>query len=279
MAFEQVREQLNNMESTQQEAQTDKEIPQGSEPLTKAEQKILDLDSLDRVSLGGKEWTLKDLKNSILMHQDYTKKTQTLAQERQRLEEQSKFDLNLRYDLQAVLDNPQLAAEFKKIYPKEYHDLLDKYLSLNQPSTQPDSTAQQPQIPKEFLSRVESIESKFFEKEIEAETAKIDAIIEKYSKQYDLAEVDLVLAKAQALSEKGTKLDEKGWEHIFKTTHEALENRFKERYSKEFKKQQEASKNAKDVPPGGGIPGQAPVTPRTLKEAKEAMIASLTGNK
>jgi hypothetical protein len=278
MGFEQVREQLDKIESTPQEApQTDNETPQQSEQLTKAEQKILDLDSLDRVSLGGKEWTLKDLKNSILMHQDYTKKTQNLAQERQRLEEQSKFDLNLRYDLQAVLDNPQLANDFKKIYPKQYHDLLDKYLSLNQ---QPQENApQQPAIPKEFLSRVESIESKFFEKEVEAETAKIDSIIEKYSKQFDMADVDLVLAKAQALSEKGTKLDEKGWEQIFKTTHEALETRFKEKYSKEFKKQQDVSSKSKDIPPGGGIPGQAPVMPRTLREAKDAMIESLTNRK
>ena len=273
MGLEEAREKINNMDSQQNETSENVNSQSADESKT-VEQKLVDLAALDKFTFEGKEWTLKDLKNSILMHQDYTRKTQTLAQERQRLEESSKFDLNLRHDLANVAANPALAAEFKKIYPKEYHNYLSWVMKEAQ---QNESEQQQPAIPKEFTSRIESIESKLFEKEVEAESARIDSIIEKFSKQYDMADVDLVLSRAEALSNKGTKLDEKTWEQLFKSTHDALESKFKDKYSKRAKEQQEASSKAKDTRPGGGVPGQSPVVPKNLREAREHMIASLTG--
>src|SRR3990167_2821971 len=79
---------------------------------------IPELDKFERVKWEGKDWSLKDLKNSVLMHSDYSRKTQEISEER-------KFYDNLRYDLDAIRKNPDLESKFKELYPEKFHSYLD----------------------------------------------------------------------------------------------------------------------------------------------------------
>jgi hypothetical protein len=276
MGLEQAREQVDNF-ATQGAEQREQATPQDSP--SAAEQRLLDLNSVEKFKYEGKEWTQKELKEAILRQQDYTKKTQSLSQERQQFvseKEKAKFDYNLRYDLEQVIANPELADKFREIYPKEYHAFLDRLLPQQQ------SQQNQAQLPKEVLdklSKVDQIEKSLMEKDIQVELAQIDSIMDKMSKKYEYADSDTVLAKAQVLSERGTKLTEQQWDELFKENHEAHMGRYKKMYASEFEKQKTANQKGKDTPPGGGVPGQAPVVARTLKEARENAIASLTGGR
>lgn len=275
MAFEEAREQLEK--SVDNEAPAESGAPSGgAQPEGKASS-ITDLDSLEKFKFDGKEWTAKDLKAAYLMQSDYTRKTQALSEERRKLEESSKFDLNLRYDLDAVIKDPSLAGKFREIYPKEFHQFLDRISAQSmQPKDQQQSNVQQ--IPPEFMGRLDKLESTLFEKEVQTESAQIDNIMQKLGGQYKIAAKvpDLILARAESMAQKG-RLDEKAWESLYKSVQEDAEKVFKELYADQFKEQQTASRRAKDAGAGGGTPGQAPVAPKSLKEATRAALDALTG--
>lgn len=278
MGLEQAREQMNeslNQETSSQSALPQESISQDGGQKT-AEEKLLELDSVQKFKFNGKEWDPKELQKSIMLHSDYTKKTQSLAQERQRLAEEQKFDLNLRYDLENVLRDPSLASEFKKLYPKEYHTLLDTYL---QKAGLADQEKPVNQVPPEIANRLATIEQQLHEKDVEKNIAEIDATIEKLSKEYPRADIELVISRVKALSDQGHKITSDAWKEVFKWSENRNLEAYKKYYSDEFKKQKEASQSAKDIQPGGGVPGQAPVVPKNLKEAREAAIAALSGKR
>lgn len=270
MGLEEAREQLNaSIDEAPEKGAAD------AAPESKVSE-ITDLDSLEKFKFDGKEWTAKDLKAAYMMQQDYTRKTQALSEERRRLEENSKFDLNLKYDLQRVLQDPSLAQQFRSLYPKEYHVFLDKLVGEQQKSE--DKGSGQGQVPPELLGRLDKLESTLFEKDVQNESAQIDSIMQKMAAKYDLAGQvpDLILARAEILAQNG-KLDEKAWESIYKSVQDEAEKLFKGHYDKQFKQQQNASRKAKDAGPGGGTPGQAPVAPKSLKDATRAAMEALAG--
>ena len=93
--------------------------------------------------------------------EDYTRKTQEIAQER-------RYFANLDADLEKVRNNPSLAEEFKRIYPEQYHNFL-RYTQSNS-ATRPQSAAsgQATNVDPELMSRFERLERAHQEREVAA---------------------------------------------------------------------------------------------------------------
>lgn len=242
---------------------------------------VLDLDSVDKFKLEGREMTLADLRKSMMLHEDYTRKTQEFSQER-------KFYDNLGVDLSAVKLNPALAAQFKSVYPKKFHSYLDYVLSTDQgaQATQGKQAQQgvagQPTADPKLLERLEKIESKFHADSQKAIEAEIDATFTKLGSKYPMADEGLVIARAEALLDKirqeqgdEARISEKQWDALFKSVHDATEKRFKDHYSKQVQKQTQANQKGKDGASGGGIPSQAPRHPKSIKEATPYFLEEL----
>lgn len=250
---------------TQDTTETSQE--QGSESLEAGNQSqekapsVVELDALEKFRFGGRDWTPKDLSGAILMQSDYTRKTQALAEER-------KFNDNLQTDLDAVKRDPSLVARFREIYPEKFHAYLDTIgvkasSSLN-------ANTQDPQL----LSRLEAIESEFQERKVEAISAELDAKYATLTKKYPFADEEMVTSRAMAFldkmqKEQGSKanITEAQWDMLFKQSHDRMSEMAKKFYGDRIKNQKEANQRGKDVPAGGGVPGQAPKQPRSIKEA------------
>lgn len=284
MSLEEAREQLDAFTQKSQEiednAQAKSESTETDQPEQQAESELANLDSLDKVQWKGRTWTRDELEKAFMMQSDYTKKTQALAKEREKysqLSERAKYYDNLSYDLDAVSKNPALAQSFKEIYPKEFHYLLDKMGVKDELKTNSVDPA--------FLQRLEKLENAQYEKEVELHEAKLDQTLEKFSKKYDFGTEELktlaqkvILTQAEYDSKK-FELDDAYWDKSFKSAHDQLIGGYKSYYDKEFKKQQSANSKGKDIPPGGGVAGQAPVVPKNLRQAKDAMIEAFKGQK
>lgn len=267
-------EQANVAEDVSNQAETTDTQEAG------AENSLTDLSSIGKFRFEGKDWTVDDLKKSMLMHSDYTKKTQALSEER-------KFVDNLHIDLNNVRQNPELLAAFKQIYPPKYHVLVEGIETNKQAAPQPQTG--QPSVSPDLERRLAQIETAYRNQELSvreaqvaAAEASIDSVFGKMTKKYPLASEEVVIARAQALLDKGAKLsDDKGnpnedlWDKIWKSVQEASAKHYEGHYKKLVNEQKQASVKGKDVASGGGLPGQAPKK-MSLKEASEHAIATLT---
>lgn len=253
------------------------EAPEGAAPNTKEltpaqEQELIDLDKVQKFKYGGREWTPKDFQGAVMMQSDYTKKTQAIAQER-------KYYDNLSADLEAVKGNPQLIDEFKKVYPEKFHSFLS-YIQKEEQRQAKEAPQEQASDPayKQFQSRIEQIENHFKEQEVSSINAELDNKFSQLSKKYDMADEESVLARAQTLVEKlqsenpgqKVKISDQQWDQLWKTVHDKAEAAFNARYTKQVQSKLQNNARAKDVPAGGGIPGQAPRKFETIREASDA---------
>lgn len=282
--FEQAREAMNaGIEKSQEsspgtQTQDTTQAPERSENVSASGSKqpsLTELDKLERFLYDGKEWTPKELKSSIMRQQDYTQKTQEVAQER-------KYYENLKYDLDKVRDNPALADEFRKIYPEKYHAYLsyieqrsNSQAAPNDEMNQNQQQQQQMQLPRDVQERLKAVdELQAYVRAQESRTVetKLEVLSERLGKKYDAADEVSVLAKAQALHNQGVKLDDEKWEEIWKSEHDRSEALFARRQKAMNDKQQSASRAGVDVGSGGGIPGQGPKGPTNFKEATAAML-------
>lgn len=237
------------------------------EEMPSTPQEIAELEKLARVKFDGREWTPEQLKKSIMMHSDYTKKTQEIAQDR-------KFFDNLPHDLAKVRANPQLVHEFRKVYPEKFHNYLD-VLGVNSEPKQEKET-DLTGIPRELIDRLHRVESYVKEKEVAVAEATLDKTIASMATKYPSANEDVVLAKAQALLDRGDELTEEAWDKLFKENHEKMESFFETKYKEKLTKTKQAAKQAKDTRSGGGIVGEAPKK-MSMKEATEQAIRDLSG--
>lgn len=238
---------------------------------TSAAPQVVDLDSLEKFKYAGRELTPKELQSMIMMQSDYTRKTQALAEER-------KYYDNLGADLAAVKANPSLADRFKSVYPEKFHSYLDYVVSQStqgQGAQQQTQQTPQYQIDPEFKRRFDAIESELNERKIAAINAELDAKFKTLSEKYPYADEEAAIARAQALIDRGEKLTDKVWEGIFKSVHERYDQLIKKQQSAQFNKQKQANLKGKDAAAGGGIPGQAPKQPRTIKEASKFALDEL----
>lgn len=236
-------------------------------------QAIAELDKMDKFKFQGREWTPKDLERAILRQQDYTKKTQELAEER-------KFYENLYADLNFVKSNPQHATDFIKTYPEKFHPYLKAVLNEAQQSQaqgQQQMQAQRPQIDVDLMSRLHKLESTLTEQEVAKNTEHINNTISRLEKKYPDAVSEMVIARVYEAYNQGVKPDDQIWEDTFKAVDQQMKDLVKARYGELVKKQTQVNAKARDVDPGGGTVGRAPKKFGSLKEATEAAVRDLTG--
>lgn len=243
---------------------------------------IAELDKMDKFKLDGQEWTLKDLKAAILRQKDYTTKTQALAQERDSFGKQKEYYEKLAWDLMTLKQNPNLASEFIKVYPQEFHKYAEQVLGSTQEQTNSTQTAQQagPQVDVQTLSRLDRLEKFYQDQEIKKNEQVIEQTMAKLSEKYPDASnfKELVLARAFEAHNQGVQLTEESWEDIFKQVNSQVGTVLKAKYGDMVKKQTEANSKAKDVASGGGTAGRAPqkfksfdeVTKLAMEEAQRA---------
>lgn len=230
------------------------------------QEQIADIDSMQKFRFGGREWTPKEFQGAYMMQADYTRKTQQLAEER-------KYYDNLSVDLNAVKTNPQLAAKFKEIYPTKFHSYLDHVSSQTQ--TNQGQNNQYANIDPTVMNRFQALEADMNERKVAAINAELDARFKTLSEKYPLADEEAAIARAQAAHSKGIQLTDKVWDQIWKSVNDRNEAVFKKYGAAQVNKQKSANQKGKDAASGGGIPGQAPRQPRTIKEAGKLALEEM----
>lgn len=223
----------------------------------------IDLDTADKVRWEGKEYSPADFKKMMMFQQDYTRKTQSVS-------ESQKYYQNLEYDLEAVKNDPKLAAEFQKLYPKEFH----KFLKVVMPKEWGGEGQKQGDLPPEIQEKLDRFDSYIKNQEVSAEEAKIESITSKLAQKYPDAIEDVVLARAQALVEQGHALNPEIWDKLYKTSHDFMVKKMTEKQTKQFDTQKNLNQQGRGIGPGGGTPGQAPVK-RTMAQATEDAIRDM----
>lgn len=238
---------------TQQEDLSTQVSNEGGETAPSTEQPdILDLDSTEKFRFEGREWTPAELKKAYMMQSDYTRKTQELGENR-------KYYDNLVYDLPKVLQNPALVAEFKRVYPNQFHSLIGHLESKQQADKQG--------VDPEFYREFQEIKTQLRDQRVSAIEAELDHKFSTLSQKYPYADEEVVIARAQTLLDSGQKLSDEVWDKLWKSNHEKISQAI----SKNIQSQKSANAQGKDMGSGGGIAGQAPVKHRTIKEASKAM--------
>jgi len=240
---------------------------------------VAELEKLGKFKFQGKEWTAEDLKKAVLRQDDYTRKTQKLADE-------GKYQKALYWDLESVRKNPQLAAQFRQLYPKEYHSYVDTILAESQNTGLPAQTqSTNPSEPKylpidpDVADRFEKVEAYVREKEISAIESQLDTWDAKFADKYKLADQESIYAKAEALyaikkaEDPNFKFTENLWEKLYQADHQRHTQRYEGHYRTLQKSQLDAGLKGRDVASGGGTPSQGPKEFRTIREARDAAMA------
>lgn len=239
-------------------------------------QAILDLEKAQKFKFGDREWTPDQLKKSIMLHSDYTKKTQAVAETR-------KYYDNLEADLDYIKSSPnkqEAMQMFMQTYPKTFH----RYLSLVGGHEQAASlqAQSQSQIPQELLQDLQMVKSYVQEKETQAIEAQLDQTFSTLAKKYPEGDEDVVLARAQALldskreTEPGFRITNEMWDKLWKSSHEKNVSKYEARQKGILEKQRTANQSYKGPAAGGAVPGQAPVR-MNLKQATEHAVKTLQG--
>lgn len=217
-------------------------------------QAVLDLSKAEKFMLNGKEMTLKDLESRMMLQSDYTKKMQEIAKDRE-------YRDNFESDLAKIERNPQLLSEFKKIYPKAYHraaDFAARGVSSQGQAEKQGTDTQDKLIEDLVESKIGPIRNELDQYKTEAAVKQLDGIFLEMKTKFPQADEEFVLARLQALKDQDVQIDKSKISEVFKHFHDR-DQKSKETYHLEqLNKQKSANSKAKDVPSGGGIPGQAP---------------------
>lgn len=276
-APEQVSEQRSDVQATAPSTQT-------------TAQQIADLDKLERVRLGGKELPAKELRDSYMRHSDYTKKTKELAENR-------KYADNFAADFMAIVRDPRLVTEFKKIYPSEYHSMVDSYLKeqgLGQAQSVDGQSqgqggndelsrllAEKLKPYEEKFQRLDAWEQNVKEQETRAIGEQLDALHERFGAKYPFADPDLVDFRVQLAKEKGVEISKDNlaqvYEQVYKGLHEAQQSRLTAQQKAKVTEQVKAGRAAKDVGGGVGIPGAPPKKYSKIGDITKDALAAFGG--
>lgn len=237
--------------------------PQGEEKEAQSpsEAQLVELDKLERFRFEGRDLTPKQLKDEILMRSDYTRKTQEVAEAR-------KYADNFEADLERVLEEPQLMAEFRKIYPAAYVKAAERAIQNQSTAPKSDDTS----LPKEVREAVEWVKShrgslesslqSLAEQRTQAAAETLEAHHTKLAEKYPYADPEAVDRRLQLVIEQGYKVTKdnlgKILENAYKIQHEKVAGMVKAYKSKKVEDQVTAGKQAKDSGPRGGVPGAAP---------------------
>ncbi len=236
---------------------------------------LIDLDKAEKFMFEGKEWTPKELKSAYMAHADYTKKTQALAQDR-------KFMENLEADLDAIKQDPSLAEEFKRVYPQAYHKYLKFAVGEARTQQQSQAATLPPEI-SEMKTQFQQMQEYFNKMQMEQlENQFANIYTSQIKDKFKFVDEDRLAGLAREALQMGYKLrgddgklDASMLEQIAKFENERIEKKFQAYQKETMEKQRAASKTARDIGPGGGVPGSAPKK-LSFKEATEAAIRDLS---
>ncbi len=237
---------------------------------------MAELEKMERFKFDGQEWTPKDLKNAILRHNDYTRKTQELAENRKSVETEQLYRDNFRVDFKKVLQDPDRMNDFRQAYPSHWVELAETLLEKEQSAVQPQSVQQNATagagLDPKIMKDIDYIKNTFQQREIEALEKSLDAEFLKLGQKYPSANQELVLARAQILSDKKVDILQNGkLEEIFKTLHDQESTREKQWRENMLKEQKTANARGRDIGKGGGTPGKAPEK-MNFRQAREKML-------
>jgi len=284
--FEDANEIDNNVSNdvsheTIDEAPSDADSPNSEQPTA------FDLSTVERVKLGERELTREELEKSFMLHSDYTRKTQSLSQEKRYID-------NLEKDLERVAANPKLINEFKRIYPEKYHNYL-RFISNGQTNGNQAQNGQgatnksvngnngqangKPEVP-EYVSTLEkrlmAIEAKEEAQELKHREAELETVFTKFTGKYPLAvpngEESFVLSAAQKVLQANGQLNEHVWEKIFKAAHKHHETAYTNYHKQRIELAKKTNARGKDMASGGGTLGASPNRPKTIKDATKAFL-------
>lgn len=237
----------------------------------------LDLDTVQKFRFDGREWTPKEFKTAYMFQQDYSKKTTELSEAR-------KYAENFEADLGKVLKDPALMQEFKNVYPKFYVDLAERNLrriasESNPGISNPTQTPAKADPNQEKISQIESELGEWRKAQRMAEETKIESWLNNQfstlETKYPLVNATLqevVSARAEVLANQGTQITEKVLDKLFKQVNDDVKSHMDKTYKGRVEEQIKAGSKGKDTGPGGGVPGQAPKTAKTIKEAERQML-------
>lgn len=276
---EEANDQVTEQATSTDTESTNVETQSGTDPETG---QPVEIDSLDRYRYQGRP--LKEWESGYMRQQDYTQKTQALAQER-------KYADNLSIDLERVRENPALAEQFKSVYPEKYHSFL-RYISENsrqsgQQQGQPQNGYQAQQYAKldpQTQMRIDQLEKNIKDKEVAAISADLDNKFATYQKKYPFADEETVIARAQSLLAKlkeqdpmnpDLRISDKHWDLLWKSVNDKVYALSDSQYKQKVQSQINANKKGADVGVGGGLPGAAPRQFKTIKEATNAFLSDI----
>ncbi len=233
----------------------------------------LDLDKLDRFRFSGREWKRDEFRSALMRQEDYSRKTQELAETR-------RFADNFAHDLKTVMGNPARFEEFKRIYPKEFVQIAEGVLKNARgghgPNAQPTEPTSEPN------PEIQALKDEFQQLKQEREAQAVEQIqgwldhqFGILSKKYPNADPEVVNARAEVAARQGVKITAEALDKLFKDHHGQVKARLDKAASETIKKQISVGKEGKDIGAGGGVPTGAPKSPKTFKEAQAMMIEDL----
>jgi hypothetical protein len=226
------------------------------------ERAVAELEKMDKFKFQGREWTAKDLEKAILRQQDYTRKTQSLAEERKSFSEQQKFYDNLYYDIEKIRRDPSLINQFLSVYPKQFHKIAHDLLTSNQGVSGQTAIQNQAQVPIELLSTIQTLQKFQNDFQTRENYNEIQNTLTDLKREEPKLNNPLiyreVLAQAYESHERGLKITPEVWKDIAKRTVAEFDQHFKTEAREKQKQQLDANKRAKDVASGGGTIGKAP---------------------
>lgn len=281
----------DNFSAPQTEApQQQESTPQTQTTTEEKIQEILDLEKVPKFKFEGRELTAKELKNEILMRQDYTRKTQEIAKTREELQEQRRYAENFHFDAAKVIKYPYLMSSFEKTYPKQYVESLKLMMGELGRTPQTTEQTQTPQLPDEVLKRLGTVEERFEmmdkqarEAETKAAEVELDRIFDPLTKKYPFADEQAVTARAQMMAEKAKmegedlKLDAAFFEKLFKDHHDRNQKAYEQYTKTQIENQKRAAQQAKDIGRGGDVGGIASKEMRSMKDARAALMNEFGG--
>lgn len=236
---------------------------------------IADLETMEKFKFNGREMTPKELKAMVMRQEDYTRKTQSLSQERESLNSERKFYENLYADIEHVKNNPQLLSAFLREYPEKFHPYVKRLFQNSESQAQKPAQEQKPQVDYELMSRLQKMESFVTEQETSKNLVMIDKHMDNFSKKYPDALSDQVIARVHDAYLNGEKVDEAAFEKAFKDSDAQMKHLLSTKYQDRIKKQTEANRRGRDVVSGGGTPGRAPQKFKSIAEVTKFAVNSI----
>ena len=241
-------------------------------------QDILDLDQHETVRFQGKEYTQQELMDKLLGKEP----------EADEFSQHRDFYLNLDADLMKIAQSRGeqrrvLSQQFREIYPKKFHSYLGVIkdgAAADSRLRNSDSNFDAKQVIDELREEIKTLKSevtgRFEHQDSQSRRQQLDLLLPKLGEKYPYADIDGVLAKAEALlmSNKRMEMTPGTWERLFKQAHSAMEARVEKHHNGKLKEQLEIGAKNRDTG-AGGVPVGHRQKARTIKEATEGYLKSL----